>query len=97
MLRMFFARYELARCNCCVSCRSGVSECSRNEPATWAWINMGNALDGPSEGAWGMKIEKDYFALMKQAGFQSVRIQSVGQRMPRPKLPTRSRPRSWHE
>jgi endoglucanase len=37
-------------------------------------INMGNALDGPSEGAWGMKIEKDYFALMKQAGFQSVRI-----------------------
>ena len=37
-------------------------------------INLGNALEAPSEGEWGMTIEKEYFALIKDAGFQSVRI-----------------------
>lgn len=37
-------------------------------------INLGNALEAPAEGEWGMTIEKEYFALIKDAGFQSVRI-----------------------
>jgi len=37
-------------------------------------INLGNALDAPSEGAWGITLEADYFAKIKAAGFQSVRI-----------------------
>src|SRR5262245_36899376 len=37
-------------------------------------INLGNALDGPQEGAWGVTLEADYFRMIKEAGFNSVRI-----------------------
>ena len=37
-------------------------------------INLGNALDGPREGAWGVTLEADYFRVIKEAGFNSVRI-----------------------
>ncbi len=37
-------------------------------------INLGNALDAPSEGSWGLTLQADYFEQIKQAGFQSVRI-----------------------
>jgi endoglucanase len=37
-------------------------------------INLGNALDAPHEGAWGVTLKADYFRLIKKAGFNSVRI-----------------------
>lgn len=37
-------------------------------------INLGNALEAPAEGEWGMTIEKEYLKRIKDAGFQSVRI-----------------------
>lgn len=37
-------------------------------------INLGNALDAPREGDWGMRLEEEYFDLIKQAGFNAVRI-----------------------
>src|SRR5262249_3752810 len=37
-------------------------------------INLGNALEGPHEGAWGVTLKADYFHLIKKAGFNSVRI-----------------------
>jgi endoglucanase len=37
-------------------------------------INLGNALEGPHEGAWGVTLKADYFRLIKKAGFNSVRI-----------------------
>lgn len=37
-------------------------------------VNFGNALESEQEGEWGMVIEDEYFALIKEAGFQSVRI-----------------------
>src|SRR4051812_42869249 len=37
-------------------------------------INLGNGLEAPSEGAWGYKIEDDHLRLIKQGGFDSVRI-----------------------
>jgi endoglucanase len=37
-------------------------------------VNMGNALDAPSEGAWGFTLEEKYFQAAKDAGFNSVRI-----------------------
>jgi endoglucanase len=37
-------------------------------------VNLGNALEAPNEGDWGMKIEPEYFKLIKQAGFKTVRI-----------------------
>jgi endoglucanase len=37
-------------------------------------VNMGNALDAPSEGEWGFTLEEKYFQAAKDAGFNSVRI-----------------------
>jgi endoglucanase len=37
-------------------------------------VNLGNALEAPSEGAWGMVIEEEYLELIREAGFTSVRI-----------------------
>lgn len=37
-------------------------------------INLGNMLDAPSEGEWGVTLDSAYFPLIKSAGFTSVRI-----------------------
>jgi endoglucanase len=37
-------------------------------------VNLGNALEAPSEGAWGIRLRPEYFEKVKEAGFQSVRI-----------------------
>ncbi len=37
-------------------------------------INLGNALDAPKEGEWGLKLEAGFFQTIKDAGFNSVRI-----------------------
>ena len=37
-------------------------------------INLGNALDAPSEGSWGLTLEESFFEQIKKAGFNSVRI-----------------------
>jgi endoglucanase len=37
-------------------------------------INMGNALEAPNEGDWGMTLQPEYFRAAKEAGFSHVRI-----------------------
>ena len=37
-------------------------------------INMGNALEAPREGEWGVTLRDEYFQRIKEAGFHSVRI-----------------------
>lgn len=37
-------------------------------------INLGNALEAPSEGDWGMVIEEEFIQLIRDAGFHSIRI-----------------------
>jgi endoglucanase len=37
-------------------------------------VNMGNALEAPNEGAWGVVLKEEYFDIIKQASFNSVRI-----------------------
>lgn len=37
-------------------------------------INVGNALDAPAEGDWGVTLQADYFAWIADSGFQTVRI-----------------------
>ncbi len=44
------------------------------EVALGRGINLGNALEAPKEGEWGVTLEADYFAKIKDAGFDSVRI-----------------------
>jgi endoglucanase len=37
-------------------------------------INLGNALEAPQEGAWGVTLRAEYFKIIKDAGFQTVRL-----------------------
>ena len=37
-------------------------------------VNLGNALDAPKEGEWGVTLKEEYFDLIKQAGFDSIRL-----------------------
>lgn len=37
-------------------------------------INLGNALEAPNEGEWGLTLESGYFDAIRDAGFTSVRI-----------------------
>ncbi len=37
-------------------------------------INLGNALDAPNEGEWGVRLKAEYFKAIKDAGFDSVRL-----------------------
>lgn len=37
-------------------------------------INLGNALEAPNEGEWGVTLKPEYFAAIKKAGFDSVRL-----------------------
>jgi len=37
-------------------------------------INLGNALEAPREGEWGVTLEADYFRAIKEAGFDSIRL-----------------------
>jgi len=37
-------------------------------------INLGNALDAPTEGAWGVTLQSEYFQWVADSGFQTVRI-----------------------
>ena len=37
-------------------------------------MNLGNMLEAPSEGDWGLVVRPEYFRLLKQAGFDFVRV-----------------------
>src|SRR5689334_22578342 len=37
-------------------------------------VNMGNMLEAPQEGEWGLFVQEEYFDLIKEAGFDFVRL-----------------------
>ena len=37
-------------------------------------VNLGNALEGPNEGAWGLYLKEEYFVDISEAGFNAVRV-----------------------
>lgn len=37
-------------------------------------INLGNALEAPEEGEWGIRLEEEYFRIIQEGGFNSVRV-----------------------
>ncbi len=68
-----------------MSCSSPTAKASQKEKVTWPdaqtanvqigrGINLGNALDAPNEGDWGVVLQESYFTTIAQAGFNSVRI-----------------------
>jgi endoglucanase len=44
------------------------------KPAFGRGMNLGNALEAPREGEWGVTLKEEYFEQIKKAGFDSVRI-----------------------
>ena len=44
------------------------------KPVFGRGVNLGNALEAPKEGAWGVVLKEAYFDRIKSAGFESVRI-----------------------
>jgi endoglucanase len=37
-------------------------------------VNLGNALEAPREGAWGVVLQEEYFQLIGEAGFDTIRV-----------------------
>lgn len=37
-------------------------------------VNIGNCLEAPREGAWGVRLHEEYFKLIKDAGFDTIRL-----------------------
>lgn len=37
-------------------------------------VNMGNMLEAPNEGDWGLFVKEEYFDTIKEAGFDFVRL-----------------------
>lgn len=44
------------------------------QPVLGRGVNLGNALDAPNEGEWGLTLKEAYFEQIKAAGFDAVRI-----------------------
>lgn len=44
------------------------------KPVFGRGVNLGNALDAPNEGEWGVTLKESYFEAIQAAGFDSVRI-----------------------
>ncbi len=43
-------------------------------PSALHGVNLGNMLEAPKEGEWGMTVQEDYFPTIKAAGFTLVRV-----------------------
>src|SRR4051812_40868909 len=37
-------------------------------------VNIGNCLEAPREGAWGVRLQEEYFKLIKDTGFDTIRL-----------------------
>src|SRR5688500_20173814 len=58
-----------------ISCLFVVSGCLPTMPMTLrGGINMGDMLEAPNEGDWGLTVPGEYFDLIKEAGFDFVRL-----------------------
>ena len=44
------------------------------KPVLGRGVNLGNMLEAPREGEWGVRVKEEYFDLIQSAGFDSVRI-----------------------
>jgi endoglucanase len=64
-----------------ISCVAAEPNTASSQPDAFAinkligrGVNLGNALEAPKEGDWGVTLEEGYFQLIKDAGFNSIRL-----------------------
>ena len=69
MLKIFTGIFLGLSITCC-----GSPDVFQQQASLGRGMNMGNCLEAPTEGAWGVKIADEDFVRLKQAGFNSVRI-----------------------
>jgi len=72
-LLLFVAAVSLVMCSC--------PRLSAADPNAFAvnkligrGVNLGNALEAPKEGDWEVTLQEEYFLLIKNAGFNSIRL-----------------------
>ncbi|MGA2914603.1 MAG: glycoside hydrolase family 5 protein [Sedimentisphaerales bacterium] len=54
--------------------RSGQADPFKQNKHIGRGMNIANALEAPNEGEWGVTLKEEYFKIIKDAGFDSVRI-----------------------
>jgi endoglucanase len=54
--------------------RPAESPAARMAPALNRGVNLGNALEAPQEGSWGVTLEEKDFTLIEKTGFRSIRV-----------------------
>jgi endoglucanase len=64
----------LAVLNCAAEAKSKSPDPYNQNKHLGKGINLGNALEAPNEGEWGVTLKGEYFKIIKDAGFDSVRI-----------------------
>jgi endoglucanase len=69
-MRKLWASLVLAGCGW----TSAVAQTSEAPPSLGDGVNLGNALESPAEGKWGVVLQARYFTVIRQAGFQLVRV-----------------------
>ena len=66
---------SLAVIGCCsFSCIAGADDIFAANKKLGRGINLGNALEAPKEGEWGVTLKAEYFQAIKEAGFATVRL-----------------------
>lgn len=69
-LCLFLLSFQLVACH--ESCE--LPAAGREPVVLRRGVNLGDMLEAPSEGAWGLRVEREYFDLIRQAGFDFVRL-----------------------
>jgi endoglucanase len=64
-------RASVAAVSSTVPSRGGIFAADRRLERT---VNLGNALEAPAEGDWGVTLQADYFRVIAEAGFTAVRV-----------------------
>lgn len=72
--RLFFLSFCLVAILSLLPRPSAADDAARSNRMLGRGINLGNALEAPSEGEWGLTLRAEFFDRIKEAGFQHVRI-----------------------
>ncbi len=74
MRALFLVLSLIANCSLSCLCAAETVDIFTANEKLGRGINLGNALEAPKEGEWGVTLYSKYFRTIKQAGFASVRL-----------------------
>jgi len=72
--KRLFTTILLALCLCAINQKAIAADVFEFNKKLGNGINLGNALDAPKEGDWGVVLKPEYFRQIKEAGFDHVRL-----------------------